>query len=129
MSGSWVGVSFANDHHELFLMFFREQLTQVFYNSIQQLQTLVIQRAEIIKLQVALPNSQAFVTHQILTKHIRRFGKFYLRLASVDHKRLAELPNCSDMVMFYWTQIVEAAKNLPKIEGMYNPLPIWSPCL
>lgn len=57
------------------------------------------------------------MTHQILSKLIRRFGKFYLRMASVDPRRMAGLPGCSDAVMFYWSQIVEAANNLPAIKG------------
>ena len=111
-----MGWCFSRESLRTVLIFLR-QLVQVFSNSIQQLQSLVVRRAEVLKLQVALPNSQAFTAHQILTKHIRRFGKFYLRMASVDPKRLAELPNCSDLVMFYWSQITEAANNLSKIQG------------
>ncbi|KAJ3989631.1 armadillo-type protein [Lentinula detonsa] len=100
-------------------------LTQVFGGSVQQLQGLVVQRAIVTKLQSPDPSqlsSQALMTHQILTKHIRRFGKFYLRMTSVDPRRMAALPNCSDAVMFYWGQVVEAANDLPAIRDTPSAL-------
>ncbi|KAJ4478277.1 ran binding protein 11 [Lentinula aciculospora] len=118
----WQRVSKISDEEKQVL---EPWLTQVFHNSVQQLQRLVIQRAVIINLQSPDPSklsSQALMTHRILTKHIRRFGKFYLRMASVDPRRMAVLPSCSDAVMFYWSQIVEAADNLTAIKDTPSAL-------
>ncbi|KAF9076797.1 ran binding protein 11 [Rhodocollybia butyracea] len=95
-------------------------ISAVFSTSIQQLQRLVVQRAEVIKAQEHTTplSAQALSTHQVMTKHIRRFGKFFLRMAEVDPRRMAELPQCSDIVIFYWDQIVAAADNLQGIQGM-----------
>ncbi|KAJ3710388.1 ran binding protein 11 [Lentinula raphanica] len=100
-------------------------LTGVFHQSVQQLQRLVSQRATVINLQPSDPSRlspQTLLTHQILTKHIRRFGKFYLRMAAVDPRRMTELPNCSDVVMFYWGQVVEAANDFSAIKDTPSAL-------
>ncbi|KAF8826887.1 hypothetical protein HHX47_DHR5000875 [Lentinula edodes] len=117
----WQRVSKISDEEKQIL---EPWLTQVFHDSVQQLQRLVVQRAVVTQLQPQDPSNlspQTLMTHQILAKHIRRFGKFYLRMASVEPRRMAVLPGCSDAVMFYWSQIVEAANNLPAIKGTMPP--------
>ncbi|KAJ4481713.1 armadillo-type protein [Lentinula edodes] len=118
----WQRVSKISDEEKQIL---EPWLTQVFHDSVQQLQRLVIQRAVVTQLQPQDSSNlspQTLMTHQILAKHIRRFGKFYLRMASVDPRRMAGLPGCSDAVMFYWSQIVEAANNLPAIKDAPSAL-------
>ncbi|KAF5390622.1 hypothetical protein D9757_002665 [Collybiopsis confluens] len=94
------------------------QLSGVFHDSAQQLERLIVQRAAIVKIQTNDSNELnpvAKMTFQVLYKHIRRFGKFYLRMATIDPRKMAQFQNCSHIVMFYWSQIVEAANNLPNI--------------
>ncbi|KAF9008940.1 armadillo-type protein [Cyathus striatus] len=44
----------------------------------------------------------------IITRHIQAFGKFFRRLQQLSHQRFVDLPLCSDLVLFYWSQVVEA---------------------
>lgn len=43
-----------------------------------------------------------------LTRHIRLFGKFFRRLQQLDTAKFVELPSCNDMVLYYWSKVVEA---------------------
>lgn len=43
-----------------------------------------------------------------LTRHIRAFGKFFRRLQQLDPAKFVELPACNDMVLYYWSKVVEA---------------------
>ncbi|KIK67986.1 hypothetical protein GYMLUDRAFT_36796 [Collybiopsis luxurians FD-317 M1] len=93
-------------------------LSGVFHDSAQRLQHLIVQRAAIIKRLPRNPSElgpHTKMTLQVLYKHIRRFGKFYLRMATIDPRRMAQLPSCSEVVMFYWGQIVEATNDLSSI--------------
>lgn len=44
----------------------------------------------------------------ILTRHIRTFGKFFRRLQRLSHARFAALNMCSDLILYYWDQVVGA---------------------
>jgi hypothetical protein len=44
----------------------------------------------------------------ILTKHLRTFGKFFRRLQQLSPERFVSLPLCGDLIMSYWSQIVDS---------------------
>ena len=44
----------------------------------------------------------------VLTRHIRLFGKFFRRIQQLSHERFVLLPTSGDLIMFYWTQVVES---------------------
>lgn len=44
-----------------------------------------------------------------LTRHVRLFGKFFRRLQQLDSGRFVKLPACSELVLYYWDKVVEAA--------------------
>jgi len=57
-----------------------------------------------------MPASDPITTLSIdrLTRHIRVFGKFFRRLQQLDAAKFVELPGCNDMVLYYWSKVVEA---------------------
>lgn len=46
-----------------------------------------------------------------LTRHIRDFGKFFRRLQQLDAANFVQLPGCNDMVLYYWSKVVEATNH------------------
>lgn len=53
-------------------------------------------------------------TMDLLVKRIKGYGKFYFRLAMLNPGRFVELPSCTDMIMFYWTEIEKATEAPPQ---------------
>ena len=47
-------------------------------------------------------------TMAVLTRHIRLFGKFFRRMQQLSHERFVLLPTSGELIMFYWTQVVES---------------------
>lgn len=98
------------------------QLVGLFSSSAVQLQTLSELRINIV---LALRSGAASATpvaeHSIaiLTRHIRLFGKFFRRLQQLDAKRFVALPSCGDLILYYWSKVVQAT-NSPndQIAGM-----------
>lgn len=45
---------------------------------------------------------------EVLTNHVRTYGKYFRRLEQLDPSRFVELPQCGDLVLFYWSQVVDA---------------------
>lgn len=53
-----------------------------------------------------------------LTRHIRVFGKFFRRIQQLNCKKFVLLPMCTDIVMYYWSQVVQATSVPPNfIDG------------
>ena len=53
-------------------------------------------------------DSQTSRSLNILTRHLRIFGKFFRRLQQLSPGRFVVLPMCSDLILYYWSQIVDA---------------------
>lgn len=51
----------------------------------------------------------------VLNRHIRLFGKFFRRLQQLSHVQFSALPMCSDLILFYWSQVVEATGGPPNL--------------
>jgi hypothetical protein len=43
-----------------------------------------------------------------LTRHVRLFGKFFRRLQQINVARFVGLPMCDDLVLYYWSKVVQA---------------------
>lgn len=56
----------------------------------------------------------------ILSKHLRVFGKFFRRWQQLSAERFALLPTSAELVLFYWSEIVDSTNYPPKnIAGKY----------
>jgi hypothetical protein len=85
------------------------QFLQLFRNSAAQLQTITELRMSLVSaLSPATLNSPVEPSINILTRHIRLLGKFFRRLQQLDVQRFVALPGCSDLVMYYWSKVVQA---------------------
>ncbi|KAF8623412.1 hypothetical protein AX15_006355 [Amanita polypyramis BW_CC] len=89
-------------------------LQELFQNSALQLQSLVNLRQDIV-LNLVRSGQQELLrssrTTNILTRHIRLFGKFFRRLQQLSHARFIGLPVCADLILFYWSQVVNATSS------------------
>ncbi len=87
------------------------QLQDLFRSSVLQLQSLADLRHTIVL--TFAQNGQleplsSSMSIGVLTRHIRLFGKFFRRLQQLSHARFVELPTCADLVLFYWSKVVDA---------------------
>ncbi|KAK7470477.1 hypothetical protein VKT23_001903 [Stygiomarasmius scandens] len=87
-------------------------LQQVFQYSAMQLKFLAAWRIELV-LSGAVTRPQSSKVVDLLTRHIRLLGKFFRRLSQLGQKRFAEVPNCDDLILFYWSQVVDATTKQP----------------
>lgn len=61
----------------------------------------------------SMKNDQIRRTVVLLTKHLRTFGKIFRRLQQLSPERFVSLPMCGDLIMSYWSQIVDST-NYPQ---------------
>ena len=89
------------------------QLRELFQNSAIQLKNLTELRTSVVmsltQSGLALDSSTCRSVN-ILTRHIRHFGKFFRRLQQLSQSRFVELPMCGEMILFYWSQVDEATR-------------------
>ncbi|KXN86407.1 Importin-11 [Leucoagaricus sp. SymC.cos] len=52
--------------------------------------------------------SLAYKPLEVLTNHVRTYGKYFRRLGQLDVSRFVELPRCGELVLYYWQQVVDA---------------------
>ncbi|KAH9938596.1 ARM repeat-containing protein [Fomitopsis serialis] len=85
-------------------------IQQLFQASAMQLQSLSELR---INLMLALQTTQTDEigtrSVDILTRHVRLFGKLFRRMQQLASSRFIALPLCSDLVMYYWSKVVQAS--------------------
>ena len=122
---AWVSPLLYADHTPL--TFFYLQLHDLFRNSAIQLKALTELRQALL---LSLTRSGLAVDQptrrsvDILTRHIRLFGKFFRRLQQLSQARFVELPTCSELILFYWSQVDEATCGPPDLiagENFHNP--------
>lgn len=95
-------------HRKLIAM----QVSDLFQNCAVQIQNLTILRRDIVNAIKRDPNMSSFTPAvKILTKHSLTFGKFFRRMQQLSHQRFALLPMCGDLILFYWSQVVEASSS------------------
>ncbi|KAK0206374.1 armadillo-type protein [Desarmillaria ectypa] len=85
---------------------------QFFQSSAVQLQVLLDLRYKIVT-SGSVNTHQSFKFVETLTTHIRHIGKFFRRLSQLSHARFVELPMCGDLIMFYWSLVVQATSGEP----------------
>ncbi|KAJ2920088.1 hypothetical protein MD484_g369, partial [Candolleomyces efflorescens] len=88
----------------------QDWVADLFQNCALQIQNIVSLRKEMVN---AIRQNPAMSTYlpavKILTKHITTFGKFFRRMQILNHQRFALLPMCGELVLFYWSQVVDAS--------------------
>lgn len=118
---AWVSSMSIND---MLLTYLTSQLQELFHNSAIQVKTLSELRTNIV-LTLARSglslDASARRSVDILTRHIRLFGKFFRRLQQLSQTRFAALPMCGDLVLFYWSQVVDATSGSPELIGGMSP--------
>jgi hypothetical protein len=77
--------------------------------SVELLRSLVNWRLIIISSGVLDRIQQASKPVDLLTRHIKLFGKFFRRLSQLGQRRFSELPPTDTLILFYWDQIIQAA--------------------
>ncbi|KAF8639750.1 hypothetical protein AX17_001012 [Amanita inopinata Kibby_2008] len=84
---------------------------ELFESSAFQLQALVNLRQNVVPSFIQPGPSETLSSSKsvdILTRHIKAFGKFFRRLQQLSRVRFIELPMCADLILFYWSQVVNA---------------------
>ena len=84
----------------------------MFRDSAAQVKALIAMRQTIVlsvlQNDLAENNQNLRRTITVLTRHIRLFGKFFRRMQQLSHERFVLLPTSGDLIMFYWSQVVES---------------------
>ena len=97
----------------------------MFQSSTAQLTALSELRISLVLALQTMPASDPITTLSVdrLTHHIRLFGKFFRRLQQLDTAKFIELPTCNDMVLYYWSKVVEATihRSGDMIQGTRKP--------
>ncbi|KAI5893425.1 ARM repeat-containing protein [Schizophyllum commune H4-8] len=100
-----------------------------FQHTIQEVRHFVALRSSFVASVLAsnrLSDAACRKTMDLLVKRIKGYGKFYFRLAMLNPGRFVELPSCTDMIMFYWTEIEKATEAPPQsiADSNYAPYPV-----
>lgn len=83
----------------------------LFENCARQLQYLFDLRLNIVIGLIAengLTNPIAQQTVKDLTRHVMLYGRLFRRFQQLDARRFANLPLCGDLVLFYWSKVVQS---------------------
>ncbi|KAJ7498772.1 armadillo-type protein [Mycena latifolia] len=78
------------------------------------LKSLVSRREDIIRAYSPsglTSNPYAHRSVDILTRHIRLFGKFFRRLQELSCPRFTTLTSCANLVAYYWDKVVKATEH------------------
>ncbi|RDB22808.1 Importin-11 [Hypsizygus marmoreus] len=86
----------------------RTWIQELFQNSAVQLKALTELRTNIVMSLGQRLDPQSHRSIDMLTRHVRVFGKFFRRLQQLGQSRFVALPMCSELIMFYWSKVVEA---------------------
>jgi hypothetical protein len=64
----------------------------------------------------SLPNAPpVFSTIERITRHARAFGKFFRRMQQLETRRFVLLPICTDVVLYYWSKVVQSTEVSPEL--------------
>lgn len=56
---------------------------------------------------------QAIRSIDFLTRHLRAVGKFFRRIQQLSIGNFVTLPQCSDLVLYGWSKVVQATEGPP----------------
>ncbi|KAG6821587.1 hypothetical protein H0H93_000096 [Arthromyces matolae] len=102
------------------------RVQELFQNSAIQLKSLTELRTDIVLgLSQANINTDAQAQRFIdmFTRHIRVFGKFFRRLQQLWPARFVALHGCSDLILYYWSQVVRATTGTANLVADSNQAP------
>lgn len=117
-------VSFSTCRSSMWLLAVLLQLEDLFRNTAVQIKSLTeLRKTIVMSLGQGLPN-QSSRTIKALTKHIRSMGKFFRRMQQLSHQRFVLLPTCGDIILYLWSQVVEATSGPQELIGG-KKLPKW----
>ncbi|EJD53690.1 ran binding protein 11 [Auricularia subglabra TFB-10046 SS5] len=99
----------------------------------------------IAMLESGVQNPAARTTLDIFTRHVRHYGQLFRKMAVGNITRFVAIPGSTDLVLFYWSIVLQAANADPKLRSeandaihplqficqalalMKDTLPQWSP--
>ncbi|KAH7916807.1 ARM repeat-containing protein [Hygrophoropsis aurantiaca] len=86
---------------------------QLFQSSAVQLKTLSELRVGLLLALQSSPAPSPLTAKSVdqLTRHVRLFGKFFRRLQQLEPGKFVQLPTCNDLVLYYWSKVVQASTN------------------
>ncbi|KAF8165214.1 armadillo-type protein [Crassisporium funariophilum] len=89
-------------------------LEEMFQSSVAQVKALSGMRNTIVLSVLqnnSMGNEQTRRTISVFTRHLRLFGKFFRRMQQLSPERFVSLTSSGDLIMFYWSQVVEATNH------------------
>ncbi|KAI0352893.1 ARM repeat-containing protein [Trametes cingulata] len=90
-------------------------VNEVFQNSAVQLQAVSELRINLVSALGTVPSdpvSQRAL--DLLTRHVRVFGKLFRRMQRDATAHFVTLPMCGDLVLYYWSKVVQATTGPPE---------------
>ncbi|OBZ76700.1 Importin-11 [Grifola frondosa] len=107
---SWNRITHCNDYNNL-----ERWIHELFQNSAMQLRALSELRINLVlAIGPAPPDPVAHRSLDIFTRHVRLFGKLFRRMQVLSPSRFVALPVCSDLVLYYWSKVVQATDSPPE---------------
>ncbi|EIN10324.1 ARM repeat-containing protein [Punctularia strigosozonata HHB-11173 SS5] len=87
-----------------------------FSSAARRLQELSETRIALVGALAPAPNANAArAAVDRLTRHVRLFGKCFRRFQQLGAQRFIGLPYCNDLVLYYWSKVVQAANGPPEL--------------
>ncbi|KAM5532278.1 hypothetical protein V8D89_014036 [Ganoderma adspersum] len=94
---------------------FAPWVQEFFQNSAVQLQALSELRINLVSALGATPaDAVTQRTVDLLTRHVRVFGKLFRRMQRDNPTHFVTLPMCGDLVLYYWSKVVQATNGKPE---------------
>ena len=103
------------------------QVQEFFQNSAIQFQALSELRINLVSSLGAVPGDATTQRSlDLLTRHVRVFGKLFRRMQRDNPAHFVILPMCGDLVLYYWSKVVQATSGTPdQIAGKIGLLRLW----
>ena len=90
-------------------------MRRFFQNSAVQLQALSELRINLVSaLGTTSGDAMTERTVDLLTRHVRVFGKLFRRMQRDNAANFVTLPMCGDLVLYYWSKVVQATNGKPE---------------
>ena len=97
------------------LILLMSQVREFFQNSAVQLQALSEFRINLVSSIRTVPTDLiAQRALDLLTRHVRVFGKLFRRIQRDHTANFVTLPMCGDLVLYYWSKVVQATTGPPE---------------
>ncbi|KAI0660923.1 ARM repeat-containing protein [Cubamyces menziesii] len=99
-----------NDFHD-----YEPWVNEVFQNSTVQFQAISELRINVVSALGSPPTDPvAQRALDLFTRHVRIFGKLFRRMQRSSTARFVALPMCGDLVLYYWSKVVQATTGPPE---------------